>query len=106
MGVNINGLRLAVKYKTDSHDPPNTKIPLLPKQVWKAEAGISYNSFGDTKPSAKSFGRRLRVGGLSGGFILDGEQLHFEYQRSVRTDVLAGAAAPVCEIGGKEQLPF
>ena len=39
-------------------------------------------------------------------FALDGEQLHFEYQRGVRTDVLAGAAVPVGEISGKEQLPF
>jgi hypothetical protein len=72
-------LRLAVKYKTDSHGSPDIKIPLLTKPVWKAETRISYNSFGDAKASAKLFGRRLRVGGLSGGFILDGKQLHFEY---------------------------
>lgn len=105
LGANIDGLRLAVKYKTDSHDSPGAKIPpVIQNSFWKTE--ISYNNFADASATVKLFGWRLRVGRLGSGFILDGEQFHFEYQRGVRTDVLAGAAVPVCEISGKEQLPF
>jgi len=85
--------------------PPMPKYHLLSKTgSWQAE--ISYNSFADASATVKLFGWRLRVGGLNGSFILDGEQLHFEYQRGVRTDIGPGTTVPVGEIRGKEQLPF
>jgi hypothetical protein len=50
--------------------------------------------------------RRLGVRGLGCGFILDREQLHFKYQRGVRTDIGPRAAVPIGKISGNEQLPF